>query len=189
MFELILQEKSKTFYFIARKKIFFTLLFYGLKINLTYHKKMSNNNYIDPPDQKELITEFLSLETTDQIKDFINLHLPGWLIASTDRYTVDYPDLQKNWQHICDMNSVQPQKIVIVDDIIFDNDHSFMLFICEAMTRKGYVVRKKEELFGCEECGYAMPCKTIWRKFKDRGVDVPRVWKTICSVCEHNKNI
>lgn len=142
------------------------------------------SNYIDPPEKKELTKYFLTLETKEQIRDFIDSHFPGWLIASTDNYTIDYPHLQSNWKQICSMNCVTQQKIVVVDGIYFDDQHSLLRTIAEVMTRKGYVVRRKEELTGCEDCQQAMPTKPIWRQFKQYGLNVPKTWKPVCSKCD-----
>lgn len=142
------------------------------------------SKYSDPENVRDLIASFLTLENTDEIKDFIDANLTEWLVASTDSYTEDYPQLQQNWELICRMNSVQPQKVVIVDEIFFDDDHIMLRTIAETMTRKGYVVRRKEELTGCEDCRKALPTKPVWRQMKNRGLPVPRTWKPVCSRCE-----
>lgn len=142
------------------------------------------SKYSDTTEVKKLTDDFLSLNDKDEIQTFIETNLPNWLIAATDSYTVDYPHLQRNWHQICTMNSVEPQKIVIVDEIVFDDDHSLTRLIAETMTRKGYVVRRKEELTGCSECRQAMPTKPVWTKFVHHGLNVPKKWKTICSNCE-----
>jgi hypothetical protein len=142
------------------------------------------SKYTDPSDAKELISRFSALETKEGIQEFIEEKLPGWLIASTDKYSEDYPHLQQNWAAICRMTNVRPQKIVVVDHVSFENDHSFLQAVCETMTRRGYVVRRKEEFTGCEVCRRAIPVVEVWRLLKEKGMPVPRHWSNTCSGCE-----
>lgn len=143
--------------------------------------------YTDPPNADELIARFKSLDDKTEIRDFIDQTFPGWLVAATDGYTVDYPHLQSNWETICQRNNVKPQKIVIVDRIFFDKKdnvvHNLLMTVCEEMTRRGYVIRRKEELTGCEKCFRAMPVKDLWAFMRHKDLPVPREWSSICGSC------
>ena len=148
-------------------------------------------SYTDPENVTELLAEFKSLSNKDDIHDFITRVFPGWLIASADRYSVDYPHLQHNWETICRKTQTQPQKIVIVDTIFFDKKedkftHSLLTTICEVLTRYGYVVRRKEEITGCLECQSAMPTEELWGFMKQAELPVPQVWSRVCSRCCSN---
>jgi hypothetical protein len=161
----------------------------GLKNKNTLTKMNSNSpdSYTDPPNAEELVARFKTLDDKKEIRSFIDETFPGWLIASTDRYTIDYPHLLSNWRIICERNNIQPQKIVIVDQIFFDKKdavtHNLIMTVCEEMTRKGYVIRRKEELTGCEQCFQAMPSQHLWAFMKQKGVPVPPEWSSICSSC------
>ena len=145
-------------------------------------EKMSK--YIDPPKAKELIAQFSSLTDKKEIQEYDEANLPGWLIASTDEYSPDYPHLQENWTMLCMMNGVQRQKIVVVDHVSFEDDHTFLHAVCETMTCRGYVVRRKEEFTGCEVCRKAIPVVEVWHLLKEKGMAVPRSWSNTCRGCE-----
>lgn len=143
--------------------------------------------YIDPPNAPELISTFKDLVQKDEIRSFIDNTFPGWLVASTDSYTVDYSYLQKNWESICESNGVKPQKIVIVKQVVFDKkdnvNHSLLMFICEQLTRMGYVIRRQEELTGCEQCFKAMVARDLWSFLRHKKLPVPMTWSSRCSEC------
>jgi len=144
------------------------------------------SKYSDPPESKELISQLKSVSSNkEELREFVEKTFPGWLLASTDKYCKDYPHLQQNWEHICGMNNVQPQKIVVVDQVKFDENHALLRTICDVMTQRGYVVRRKEEFTGCEVCRHAIPVREVWQLLKDKGLPVPTVWSTNCSECNN----
>ena len=142
--------------------------------------------YSDPHDLKDHLKKLYSLSSPDEIQTFIENIFPGWLLISTPEYSKDYSYLQDNWDTICKLNHIKPQKIVIVDFISFDdNNYSLLQSICEIMTKKGYVVRRKGEFTGCSICDKAIPTENVWRMMKNKNLPVPSVWSDKCS--EHSK--
>ncbi len=146
------------------------------------------SKYENPPNTQEFIDRFMTLTDKKEIQNFIEDTFPGWLIASTTRYCHDYPHLQLNWETICRLNNVKPQKIVVVDEVHFDrkehaHNHSLLMLICDVMTKLGYVVRRKEEFTGCESCQRAIPTALVWHLMQEKGMPVPLIWSTTCSGC------
>lgn len=132
----------------------------------------------------ELLDELRGLVDKDDFRKFIDTHLPGWLIASTDAYSSDYPHLDSNWRFFCQSLNVEPQKIVVVDRIDFDD--LFLNTVCNLMTARGYVIRRKEEFTGCAVCRKAIPTREVWQLLQNKGFRVPDVWKSVCSACERD---
>lgn len=143
----------------------------------------ATDNYMDPPNAQEIAGQFMDL-TKDgdiaEIEKVIYNTFPTWLQMWAPRYSDDYPHLQKNWEIICDRVGVKPLKIVIVDAIVFDDKHRLVLIFSEAMTKRGYVVRRKGELVCCPKCGSAIPSHEMYQAMKGR-VPVPEVWRNHCS--------
>lgn len=150
--------------------------------------------YADPIDADKLREEFKTLKTRDEVKNFIDRVFPGWLVESTDRYSEDYPHLQKNWEFICGKLGAAPQRIIGVSRIEFDNTcddderkeiprFSFIKEICEEMTKKGYCVRRVGEFTSCPVCERAIPVIEVWHLLKEKGMPVPGKWSDKCKKC------
>ena len=145
---------------------------------------MEKNNSSENVSTDVLATEVRGLTDKDAIRTFIDTHLPGWLIASTDAYSIDYPHLDRNWKLICQSLGVQPQKIVVVDKINFDAENTFLKTVCDVLTARGYVIRRKEEFTGCEICTKAIPVREVWQLLKNKNFPVPDEWSSVCSECK-----
>lgn len=154
-----------------------------------YIDSMDKDIYIDPEEvhMKKILKELEGIGDQDKIQALIVKSYPTWLLHSTDKYSVDYPHLDKNWSTICDKNGVKKGKIVIVDAIIKDNDHLLINIFCERMTREGYVVRRRGELIDCQKCGAAIPSKIVYKHMKAYNLPVPNKWSDTCSTCVKDK--
>ena len=141
------------------------------------------NHYIDRDNAPELITKLHSLTEEKEIQQFISDNLSGWFIHLLEGYSNDYRYLQDNWKIICDKINTTPKKIVLVDDIKFDKDHTFLQTCCEVMTKRGYVVRRASEFIVCPTCFKAIPCKDIHHLMKEKKLPVPTDWSNKCSSC------
>lgn len=126
-------------------------------------------------------------KTPEEVEKIIEQSYPGWLILSLNGYSKDYPHLENNWKTICSKLNVQPQKIVLVRDIIFDKENSQLNNICEFITKHGYVVRRYTEFLACSVCEKAIPCKEIWHLLKEKNFPVPNNWSDKCSSCIGSK--
>lgn len=139
--------------------------------------------YKDPHNIDNIISKILNTEKHNDIRNIIEETFPSWILGSTDSYCLDYPHLQKNWDHVCDKINTKKTQIVIVDYINSDEDHKLIPIFCELMTRFGYCVRRKEEYIGCCNCGKAIPMIEIWKQMKLNGIKTPENWSKKCSNC------
>jgi hypothetical protein len=141
-------------------------------------------NLSDPENVSEIINHVNDLKSPEEIQLYIQEKLPGWLIYSLMSYSKDYPHLQENWLKICEMSNTRPQKIVLVKDIIFDDNHTLLRHFCELMTRKGYVVRRIDEFIPCKKCMSAIPTFEVYDLLKSKNIKCPESWSDHCSGCE-----
>lgn len=142
----------------------------------------------DPENFQEIIDDLKKCNTPEEIQGYIERTCPGWLEFSLEKYSDDYPHLTANWNFICSRLGVSPQKIVLVSEIIFDENHKTIRAYAEYVTRKGYVVRRSGEFIACERCNAAIPCEKIWELLKEKNFSVPKVWKNTCSSCFSSSN-
>ena len=148
--------------------------------------KELGSEYIDPPTKLEIIMTLRDLkDKADEIgiRSVIGKVFPGWLKCIVDKYSDDYPHLSVNWSKICDLAKTTPKKIVLVDKIFFDDDHTVLRVFCEIMTFFGYVVRRIDEFCVCNKCNAAIPCIKIYNVMKEKNVRVPDSWSSKCLSC------
>jgi len=137
----------------------------------------------NPPDAKEILTTLNNCENSEQAEEVISTTFPNWITMSFSKYSQDYPHLQNNWEFLCGKIGVSTQKIIIVKDITFDDNHTLLMQFCEYMTKHGYCVRREGEFFPCSVCGTALPCKEIYDNFKARKINIPETFQTKCLNC------
>ena len=139
--------------------------------------------FIDPPNADDIVTKLNNLPDHKEVCAYIEGIFPNWIICAVDNYSEDYPHLRGNWKKICKLTKTKPQKIILVETIIFDNDHKVIKGFCEIMTRNGYCVRRAEEFVVCRKCNLAIPQKDIWHLLQEKGLPVPKIWDKVCSNC------
>ena len=144
---------------------------------------MDMDIYADPENLKEILDELKLVSSEDEEYQFTMKHLPGWLVASYDRYSSDYPKLDENWKEICEKVRMPQKKIVAVSIIPLDDQHILVHLLCERFTRSGYMVRRAEELQGCAVCGAALPSREVWKHMRRKGLPCPDKWGDKCSSC------
>ena len=126
------------------------------------------------------------LKTVNSPRDaerIINETFPNWLVCDFEGYSQDYPHLQSNWNIICQRLNTSPKRIVLVDDITFDETPSLKNKLCEFMTSYGYCVRRKDEFVPCRVCEKAIPCIEIYTLLKEKNFNVPDTWDNKCKDC------
>lgn len=134
-------------------------------------------------DRKETQNIISLLTLTENYFDVIDHYYPNWIVSQHDNYSSDYFFMNANWQSICDMIHVNKQKIILVQDIFFDDNHKDMMTVCEFLTKKGYCVRRKSEFVVCR-CGKLIVDRDLWSVIKKRGnVPVPEEWSDKCTNC------
>uniref|UniRef100_A0A6C0D1B3 Uncharacterized protein n=1 Tax=viral metagenome TaxID=1070528 RepID=A0A6C0D1B3_9ZZZZ len=142
-----------------------------------------SDKYVDPENFSEIMDQIKTLPTLgDVIKLSFEL-FPAWIVDYIDDYCPDYPHLKENWQAICTTKSVSPLKIILVDEIIFDDDHKLIKIFCEILTLLGFSVRRSSELMKCTVCDRAIPIFAIYNALKRENITVPAKWSSKCSEC------
>lgn len=139
-------------------------------------------NYQDPENIDEIMERLKTLPTLKEVKELIEEIFPNWMVAFIPRYSYDYEFFQKNWFKICQIGNISPTEILIIDDMIFDENHYLIRTFAELLSRSGFSVRRKQEFFPCYKCGLALPTKDLYNMIEERSV-VPDVWSSKCKNC------
>lgn len=143
------------------------------------------DKYIDPPNTFEILEKLRTLPTLGDVKYFIEETFPDWIIDGMLGYSSDYPHLQSNWEFICRQIGVDTKQIVIVDYMAMDENHTVIRTFAELMSRVGFCVRRKEDLFPCKNCRLALPQPEFYDLLVLKGVkDIPSRWSTVCENCQ-----
>lgn len=137
----------------------------------------------DPVNKNLIIEELKACKTQEESEGVINTYYPGWIVKSISSYSSDYSHLENNWNYMCGKFNTTPKSIILVKEIIFDDEHSLIMTICEIMTRIGFCVRRVGEFTECPGCGKAIPCVEIWANLKERKLPVPNKWSSKCQEC------
>ena len=139
--------------------------------------------YKDPEQSDKLAQDILKITKLSTLQYYIDNLFPGWLVISLNKYCSDYPHFQNNWEKICKLSGIEPNKIILVSDIFFDDDHKLMRLVCEHLTKHGCVVRRISEFVACEVCNAAIPCLEIYDQLRNRNIKTPKIWSRKCSEC------
>ena len=79
------------------------------------------SNHLDIKSQIENSNDHL------EISNIIKETFPTWIRFFGQKYSSDYPHLQRNWELICTSMNVSPMDIILVDYISFnDPDYSLL---------------------------------------------------------------
>lgn len=136
----------------------------------------------------------LEKELMEKINDFDK----DWVCKILDRYSEDYPHLQKNWEKICkEVVKKETKKIILVNKIPVnkdDKDYEKISLICKELYEKGYIVRRDEEFIGCPVCQMAIPNENLYNKLRDfknikdvklpKYFSIPEYWSEKCVKCQ-----
>jgi hypothetical protein len=144
---------------------------------------MNPSKFRDTPERENIIDKLKTSASETTSEQIINVYYPDWLKLSTQKYSNDYPHLQKNWQVLCNQFHTTPKRIVLVEEIHFENDHKILQQVCDFLTQTGYCVRRQEEFVFCSVCGGAIPCVEIYNLLKEKKFPVPQKWRDMCIDC------
>jgi len=141
--------------------------------------------YKDNSKTHEHLENIKKLPTLGEIYNYVNSVFPTWMIGFYDNYCPNYTYFNQNWENICKQNNTTKKQILIVDDMIFDDNHTFIRTISEIFTRLGFCVRSKQEFILCEKCYKSvLPCKTLYDVIKIKeDLTIPNNWSNICANC------
>lgn len=160
-------------------------------INSENNTDVNNNSfskYRDPDNIDELMNEIKECPNISAIMDFIHKYIPGWFVTLLDSYSGDYPHFQETWIKLCIHMEISPTKIMIVDEMIFDDNHKLIRTLSELFTRCGFSVKRKLEFIPCEVCGRAIPTEFVYQKLKrENRRDLPEKYSEYCTSCVNNE--
>jgi len=140
--------------------------------------------YKDPENIDTLLEKMKEVESIEDISDLVTNIFPTWIIGLLDDFSDDYPHIQKGWINMCKKIGLKRNKIIIVDDMVFDKEHTFIIAIAECFTRAGFMVRRKSEYIPCKVCKKAVPSYQSWEVMKENYIPcIPTIWKDTCSTC------
>lgn len=144
-------------------------------------------NYKDPKNLPEIMERLKTLPTLKEVKELIDEIYPTWLITLLPQYSSDYESLQTNWINVANMANVPTTQIVIVDDMIFDDNHTLIRTFAEILTRSGFSVRRKEEFIPCQVCRNAIPTQEMYEVYskiqEQHSITLPDTWSPKCRGC------
>jgi hypothetical protein len=141
-------------------------------------------DFRDTEEREKIISEISEYKTPTEVAEFIQRVFPDWLAYIFDDYSDDYLHLKNNWRVICEQTGSKPQKIILVSEIKFDQEHSIIMRLCEYMTQNGYCVRRLEEFSPCPVCNKAIPTRPVWEMMRQRNLGVPLTWSDTCRNCK-----
>lgn len=140
--------------------------------------------YTDPKDINSLLEKVKGAETMQDIMNLVTNTFPTLILGSIDDFSDDYPHIQRGWINMCKKIGIKRNKIIIIDDIVFDKDHTFIIAIAECFTRAGFMVRRKSEYIPCKVCKKAVPSHSSWEVMRDNSIPgIPTTWRSTCSTC------
>jgi len=144
-------------------------------------------NYQDPENLPEIMERLKSLPTLKEVKELIDEVFPTWFVCVLTRYSKDYEGFQTNWVNVAKMANIPTTQIVIVDDMVFDENHNLIRTFAELLTRSGFSVRRKDEFIPCETCGDAIPTQKMYEVYKnvqeENRIELPTTWSNKCENC------
>lgn len=133
--------------------------------------------YQDPENTVEIMLQIKNSPTIGDVKNLMDKTFPGLFVTVIDRFSDDYPHLNKNWKNICDSIPTTQKQIIILDN--YPHDCNLINTFAECFVNAGFVVRSKAEYTPCPETGTAVPSESIYRLFKEKGFTVPETWSHI----------
>ena len=137
----------------------------------------------DPSNVDEIKEQIINCPTVKDVIEIINSVYPSWLVNTIDDYSEDYPHLTKNWEIICAKFQIQKQKIIVVEDIVNDSEHTLVKFFADYFTSVGCIVRTKYDIVPCIVCNRGIPNEEIYNKMKELEMNVPEKWLAKCINC------
>ena len=136
---------------------------------------------IDEKFTKEFDFNYFENFCLDEILSQVKKKYPGWVVQSVNKYSKDYPHLNKNWEILCNKLVLDTQQILLVED----RQEKELYAIAEYLTRKGFIVRREEEFVVCDKCSSALPSEKVYDIMVEKapGLLLPDEWLNHCKGC------
>ena len=143
-----------------------------------------SNKFIDPENIKDIEEKIKNCPTIKDINDLVNITFPTWIVGFIDKYSDDYSHLNTNWELLSKKNiNINPTQIIIVDNILYDDNHKLIQIFIDLYTMVGFLVRTKNDVFICKICNKAIPNLEMYKRMKEMNINVPEKWSNKCSKC------
>jgi hypothetical protein len=131
--------------------------------------------------------KLLSANDEQEGIELINEIAPDWIISICEKYSKDYPTLENNWTFFCEKFGTKKGRILLVNKIVMDprrEDFREMDILCNILSKKGYIIRRKEEFKFCEKCNSVLPSVGVYNKLKENKITpIPHIWAPNCQNC------
>lgn len=134
-------------------------------------------------DKTTIIEKLKNAPTFKEILIIIQEVYPNWIIGTLENFSKDYPTLNSNWNKICEDFKVKPAKILLVEEVNFDEDYKLIRVFSDLLTRMGFNIKHKNHLVSCPKCMSAIPTKICYELMKDNNFDIPEKWSSNCNNC------
>ena len=140
--------------------------------------------YSDPTNKEHYINKIKNSPSIGDVKKIMDDLYPTLFITLLDTYSDDYPDLNKNWNNMCDNLKVKNKKIIILDNYNENDNCTLIKIFSELFTLSGFSVRCKNELIPCKICSKALPCEFLYDLIKNKYKNIPSTWSPFCKKCK-----
>jgi hypothetical protein len=144
---------------------------------------MTLDIYTDPPDYKQIANLLTDISNITHVFSLIDSIFPSWIIEKSEKYSQDYAFLTENWKRVCSLNNTSPTQIILVDSLIFDDNHKLIQIFCNLLTTAGYCIRRRTEFQTCKYCNTCIPSESLYYIMKNMNTPTPLFWSAKCQHC------
>lgn len=147
--------------------------------------------------EEELPHAFEKIQNMDEFKvlEYLYALCPTWIRGRARHYASEYRVLEENWNRLCAQWNVTPREILLVDFLPDPTPevlgaYQVLNLFCNHLTRMGYVIRKKSELFPCPGCQRLLLTEQVFEFLKQRQSPIlPKEWKSACRDCIRQETV
>lgn len=145
--------------------------------------------FVDNADITKISESLKECKTIEEIKEYINDTMPGWITSYHSTYSMDYPFLISNFTQICQKYKTTPKGLVLVKYIPGEGDlvcnYRTLTKFLDVMAANGFCVRRDCEFFPCKKCDSLIPKRALYSKLKFVSPNgVPSTWRNTCEKCK-----
>lgn len=128
-------------------------------------------------------------KSADELIKWCGRTYPNWIYDVLDKYDGDLTSLTENWELVAKKAKVTPQKILLVELVVFESDgkdskYEIITLLQNILTRYGYCVREKGMFISCitDGCNTAMLNEKLRNSLFRKG-ECKRVFTNVCLSC------
>lgn len=138
-----------------------------------------NDKYKDDEKYDEHLKIIKQIPNIGKIIEYINTVFPTWLLGLYEGYCYNYPTFNNN------LKKNITNKILLVDDMIFDDEHRLIRTFAEIFSKSGFLVRSKQEFIPCKSCkNKLVPTYYLYNALKiQKNISFPETWSDKCYKC------